>query len=154
MQQPPSNDPPPPQLELTPLIDVVFVVLVCFMLTAPLLELDQVALAASHASEKKSLTPHEVEKLQIHVHADDTIWIQRHMVADRDLGPALRRLRAQQGHGEVLVFHDRRAKFGTYEWLKGELSRAGFDQMDIVLGIPQETQQGMRETTGAPAPRI
>lgn len=137
MQQPEQDPVLEPRLELTPLIDVVFVVLVCFMLTAPFLELDNVSLASSAAShDKSSLTTGTTEKLQIHVRENDTIWIRQSFVADKDLPALLQRLRKQQGHSSVLVFHDRRAKFGTYEWLKGELSKAGFEKMEIALDVP------------------
>lgn len=137
MQHPVQDSYSEPRLELTPLIDVVFVVLVCFMLTAPFLELDNVALATNEASsDKTSLDPQSTKKLQIFVHDNDTIWIRNTQVADKDLPATLQRLRQQQNHGNVLVFHDRRAKFGTYEWLKGELSKAGFEKMEIALDIP------------------
>lgn len=140
MQQPIQDSFSEPRLELTPLIDVVFVVLVCFMLTAPFLELDHVSLATSSASsDKSSMQPQSTQKLQIYVYENDTIWIRNSPVADKELPSTLKRLREQQGHGEVLVFHDRRAKFGTYEWLKGELSKAGFEKMEIALDLPKSS---------------
>lgn len=42
-----------PLINLTPLIDVVFVVLITFMLIAPVLDIDSVDLATSGGTEKK-----------------------------------------------------------------------------------------------------
>ena len=44
-------------LNLTPLIDVVFVVLIIFILIAPMLDVDKVQLASTHAKENSEPPP-------------------------------------------------------------------------------------------------
>ena len=54
----PDDDlPEEPLINLTPLIDVVFVVLIAFMLIAPVLEIDKVDLAVSGTEKKKKPRP-------------------------------------------------------------------------------------------------
>ena len=61
-----------PTVNLTPLIDVVFVILFTFVVVAPLLEVDQVELA-SGSSAVKHATPEKHSPIAIHVYANDTI---------------------------------------------------------------------------------
>lgn len=133
MRNPPSEPSVNTDIQLTPLIDVVFVVLVCFMLVAPMVEMDQVQLASNASSQTQALSKEETQHVHIHVKDDDTIWIHKKQISDHDLAQVLKTLQSQTPNKKALVFHDRRAKFGTYEWLKGQLAKAGFEEMDIVL---------------------
>ena len=62
-----------PTVNLTPLIDVVFVVLITFILIAPVLDVDSVNLATGGTAEKKEL---ESSAISISVRADNSIWYQ------------------------------------------------------------------------------
>lgn len=128
---------PQPHLELTPLIDVIFVILVCFMLVAPLIEVDEVELASGHVLEQRTLD-NVTRVLTVHVKQDDSVWIDGESISDGQLPKILVSRRLKQG-SRVTVIHDRRARFGTYEWLKGQLRQAGFEQMDLVLKPSRST---------------
>ncbi len=123
-----------PTINLTPLIDVVFVVLIAFILVAPLLDRDQVQLASggnlpSHAP----LSMKEASPIQIHVRADNSILICGQKTPQEDLYASLSQLQKRFPLAKPQVFHDKRAHFGTYQALKNSMERAGFEEMDIVL---------------------
>ena len=119
-----------PLINLTPLIDVVFVVLITFMLIAPMLEIDTVELASSGPLSKKEI---QNSTLSISVHADNTI----HFQGKKILLPELERLLKEEKkrHPKVIpqLVHDSHAQFGTYQTLKNLLESLGFEQMDVIL---------------------
>ncbi len=123
-----------PVINITPLIDVVFVVLIAFILVAPLLNRDQVQLASgANLPSQSSLSMKEASPIQIHVRADNTILLGGTPAALDDLPRQLFIARKQFPQARPQVFHDKRAHFGTYQALKNCLEQAGFDEMEIVL---------------------
>ena len=99
---------------LTPLIDVVFVVLIMFIIIAPMLEIDKV-------------------KLTIHVHEDNTIWVNSVKIKPEELLPLLQRAKKQNPTKIPQLFHDRKAQFGTYQTVKNAAELSGFDELDVIL---------------------
>ncbi len=118
-------------IELTPLIDVVFVVLIMFILIAPLLEVDNVKLARAPAREQVEAT--NMSTLTIHVHENNTIWINKNQVKPENLCPVLKALKVKNPKINPQLFQDRKAHFGTYQMVKNAVEEAGFDELDIVL---------------------
>ncbi len=121
-----------PGINLTPLIDVVFVILVMFIIVAPLLELDEVQLASGSAKDAPAYQP-EASSLHIHVKEDNSIWINKQRIPSSELPPLLQKIHERIPGERPQVFHDRRAQFGTYQTVKNALEEAGFSEMDIIL---------------------
>jgi biopolymer transport protein ExbD len=119
-------------VNLTPLIDVVFVVLIMFMVVAPLLELDRVELAPA-SEQPLSLNALEQQTLVITVKEDNSIWFQRHQVSFEELHGLLSEAHGKHPGEHLQVLHDRRAAFGTYQEIKNTAERAGFETLDIIL---------------------
>lgn len=122
-----------PTINLTPLIDVVFVVLISFMIIAPILDIDIVDLAASGTEKKKDSFTSEQSPLSIIVRADNTIWMQGKKLSLEELERFLLAQKKQYPGRTPQVVHDRNASFGTYQSVKNTLEKCGFEQMDIVL---------------------
>lgn len=119
-----------PLINLTPLIDVVFVVLITFMLIAPVLDVDSVDLASSGGSEKKEL---QTGPIAIAVHADNSIWYQGKKVTLLELDKILRQEKRRSPRAVPQLVHDKQAQFGTYQSVKNTLEGVGFEQMDVIL---------------------
>lgn len=120
-------------INLTPLIDVVFVVLIIFILIAPMLELDRVELASAAPTPNKQAATSENSSLTIHVHSDNTIWFQNKCVTIEQLTDILKQVRKQGNHRVPQLFQDKRACFGTYQNVKNVVEMAGFEQIDVIL---------------------
>lgn len=125
--------PDEPLVNLTPLIDVVFVVLISFMLIAPILDTDIVDLAVGGTEKKKDSFTSEQSPLSILVRADNTIWMQGKKMNLEELERALFIQKKQYPGRSPQVIHDKNASFGTYQSIKNTLERCGFEQMDVVL---------------------
>ncbi len=119
-----------PLINLTPLIDVVFVVLIAFMLIAPVLEIDSVDLAPSGGAQKKES---QTSPISILVHADNSLWFQGKKVTLLELEKALKLEKKRSPKAIPQLIHDQKAQFGTYQTLKNMLETIGFEQMDVIL---------------------
>ena len=121
-------------INLTPLIDVVFVVLIMFIIIAPMLEKDRVELAAAAKKEEKEpATVQDSSPVAIHVHADNTIWIQGQRIDERQLLSCLAGARERYPQKTPQLFQDKKAQFGTYQMVKNAVEGAGFEHLDIIL---------------------
>lgn len=125
-----------PAVNLTPLIDVVFVILFAFMVAAPLLEYERIELAVSEV-EKQSLSPlNGQEAIQLVIRADEMVFVNKEPVALPDLRQRLLACRQKQPEANLQLFCDQKASFGTYQRVKGVAEQAGFAQLDLFLDRP------------------
>lgn len=124
-----------PTVNLTPLIDVVFVILIMFIVIAPLLELDRVELAdGPHASlSAASSSVQESSPITIHVLQDNTIRFNNQVVSPNELKDLLREAKVKYPQVRPQIFHDKKAHFGTYQDVKNAAEEAGFSHIDIIL---------------------
>lgn len=121
-------------INLTPLIDVVFVVLIMFIIVAPMLEIDRIALAqASQKEDKTMAVAQENSPIIIRVRVDNTIWLGNKQVAVTELTHLLKLAKQQNPHRIPQLFHDKKAFFGTYQTVKNCLEQAGFEELDVIL---------------------
>lgn len=129
-----SSDSGEVEINLTPLIDVVFVVLIVFIIIAPMLEIDRIDLADGGTTEQKKLVSFQQKSpIMIQVKSDDTIWIEKRCIRIEDLEKELKKVHSQKPNITPQLFHDRDAKFGTYQHVKTALENAGFKDVDLVL---------------------
>lgn len=123
-----------PGINLTPLIDVVFVILIMFIVIAPLLELDRIELAeGSQAPGSSSVSVQESSPVTIHVRDDNTVWLNGNRVVLSDLPTLLKETKARYPAVRPQIFHDRKAYFGTYQAVKNAAEEAGYSHIDIIL---------------------
>lgn len=123
-----------PVINLTPLIDVVFVILIMFIVIAPLLELDQIDLADAPGNRAdKAISVQESSPITIHVRKDNTVWVNQNKMTLDQLRDYLVKARRQYPQAKPQLFHDRQAHFGTYQSVKNIAEEAGFEQLEIIL---------------------
>ncbi|MFI0434410.1 MAG: ExbD/TolR family protein [Parachlamydiaceae bacterium] len=123
-----------PTVNLTPLIDVVFVILIMFIVIAPLLELDHIELAdAPQASSTSPSSVQENSPITIHVHENNSISFNGRLVTVKELTRLLKEAKIKYPQTHPHIFHDRKAQFGTYQSVKNAAEEAGFSHIDIIL---------------------
>lgn len=119
-------------INLTPLLDVLFVVLILFILIAPLLDTDRVELASKGA--KKEILPLEQHApLKIYVDRENHIWFNQAAITLKELEVLAEKIQQRFPEEIPQIYHDKNAAFGTYLAIKTVLENAGFATMDIVL---------------------
>ncbi len=123
-----------PDVNLTPLIDVVFVVLIVFILIAPLLDVEKVALAeAKPLKDEQVLQLKEKSPISIVVRKDNTVLLDGMPVKLENLSAYLKSLKSQYPDERPQLFHDKEAPFGTFQAIKNAAQTAGFDELDLIL---------------------
>ncbi len=121
-------------VNMTPLIDVVFVVLIMFIIIAPMLEVDQVQLASGPEQHQRPVSAaQENSPVSIYVRADNSIWIQGRKVNENELLHMLKEAKKLYPQKIPQLFQDKKGQFGTYQTVKNAVETAGFEQLDIVL---------------------
>ena len=121
------------EIDLTPLIDVVFVVLITFILIAPLLRLDQISLPSSGSGEKMSVSPQNKSGISIRVQRDESIVLNDKPINLTDLPKTLSDLRMTFPTEVPKLFQDEKSSFGMHQSIRNALEEAGFDEMDVIL---------------------
>ena len=115
-------------LDLTPMLDVVFIMLIFFIVTAvfvrdPGVEVNRPA--AVTAVDLRNLA------VLIAVDGDDKIWIDQREVALTEVRGIIERLRAENPKGPVVVQADGRAKTGIAASVMDEAKLAGAPLVSI-----------------------
>ena len=121
-----------PLINLTPLIDVVFVVLITFMIIAPFLQVDKVQLAPG-ASVKQRESLSSTAPLAVTVQADNTIWVQQRKIQLSELKNYLLQNRRSRPKEIPQLIQDSRAQFGTYQAIKNLVEECGYEELDVIL---------------------
>jgi len=121
-----------PTINLTPLIDVVFVVLIMFIIIAPILEKDRINLAKSGYHEPLQKVD-AASLITIQVNAQNQIFINKKAIAPDLLQSTLLRLKQLHPAAIAQVFYDKKAYFENFEKIKSALENTGFSDMDLVL---------------------
>jgi biopolymer transport protein ExbD len=117
-------------INLTPLIDVVFVVLISFIIIAPLLEVDHVNLASATVKSDKNISK---TNIILKVKEDNSILFNNRLVTLAELSKLLKEKNELNSQNIPQLYHDKKAYFGTYQNIKNIVEAAGFEQMDIIL---------------------
>jgi len=121
-------------INLTPLIDVVFVMLIMFIVVAPILELDQVELASGGPQAKEvPSTIQETSPISIHVRKDNTILFNKQQVSLEQLTKLLKDSKQRYPDSIPLLFHDKKAYFGTYQNVKNAVEMNGYKEINVIL---------------------
>lgn len=121
-----------PEINITSLIDVVFVVLIGFILIAPLLEMDRIQLADA-GSDAHEVDARTISPLQIAVRKDNTIYFNKKEVQLEELRELLAAEKLAHPDEKPKLIQDKQAYFGTYQDIKNLLASLGYDEMELIL---------------------
>jgi biopolymer transport protein TolR len=120
---------PMSEINVTPLVDVMLVLLIIFMVTAPRLEqgvkvdLPQVTAAA---------LPQVSEELVISVTRDRRVYLNRYAVPLSELEPKLEQILAQRANKDVYLRADKDVAYGFVVQVMAEVKKAGIASLGMV----------------------
>src|ERR1700726_396755 len=125
------------EINVTPMVDVMLVLLIIFMVSAPLLTVGvPIDLPQSQA---KSLDQ-DKEPLTISLNGDGKIYLQNTEMAADELVAKLKAISEARGGGfdeRIYVRGDRRVDYGTVMKVMGRISGAGFHRVALVTEVEQ-----------------
>ncbi|AUX44798.1 biopolymer transporter ExbD [Sorangium cellulosum] len=107
-----GRQPPEPEINVTPLVDVVLVLLIIFMVIAPQMEHgERVELPAVFQPDPKSKS--KLDPIYVTVTGAGTVFLEKEAMADlRALGDKLRAIRESEPERRVVIKGDSSAKYG------------------------------------------
>lgn len=126
------------EINVTPLVDVMLVLLIVFMVAAPLMTVGvPIELPKTQASQMNA----ETEPITISVQQDGTIYLQETQITLEALAPKLVAI-AKNGYEEQLfVRADTSVSYGTVMEVMGLLNGAGYRKIGLVTGTPDALRQ-------------
>jgi biopolymer transport protein TolQ len=124
---------PMSEINVTPMVDVMLVLLVIFMVAAPLLTVGvQVDLPKTEASEIRG----EDEPLVVSVDAAGAVFLEDTEVPLEDLGPRLMAVAENNAEARVFVRGDRAIDYGRVMAVMGAINQAGFGNVALIAEMP------------------
>lgn len=128
---------PMSEINVTPFVDVMLVLLIVFMVTAPLLSVGvPVDLPKTRAAQ---LTDTE-EPLMVTIDQKGEIFLQKRQVPMANLVPQLRAITGANPEARIFVRGDRSIQYGTVMAVMGEISAAGFRKVSLLAELPDRAK--------------
>ncbi len=126
------------EINVTPLVDVMLVLLIVFMVAAPLMTVGvPIELPKTEATQIDSST----EPITITVQADRSIYLQETKIALKELAPKLVAI-AKNGYDEqIFVRADTNVNYGSVMEVMGLLNGAGYRKIGLVTGDVDRTPE-------------
>jgi biopolymer transport protein TolR len=125
------------EINVTPMVDVMLVLLIIFMVSAPLLTVGvPIDLPPSQA---KSLDQ-DKEPLTLSLNQEGKVFLQNTEIGVEELVPKLKAISEARGGGfdeRIYVRGDRKVDYGTVMKVMGRISGAGFHRVALVTDIEQ-----------------
>ena len=121
------------EINVTPFVDVMLVLLVVFMITAPLLtvgvpiDLPKTAASTLQGSE---------EPLTVSINDKGKIYLQKTLVKQEELVARMLAISENLTSRRIFVRGDRLVDYGTVMEVMGSLNAAGFNKVALVTEAP------------------
>lgn len=120
---------PMAEINITPFVDVMLVLLVIFMVAAPLLiqgvPVDLPSTSASKLSQTR-------KPMVVTLAADGSLYIRDEQVAKAALVERLRQIRAAEGDIVVYVRADRKTAYGEVMEILGRVGEGGYQRVSLL----------------------
>ncbi len=125
---------PMSDINVTPMVDVMLVLLVVFMVTAPLLT---VGVKVDLPKTAASVIPDPVEPLAVSIDAEGRIYLQDQEVDLDRLAPRLIAISGANPDIRVFVRGDKSIDYGRVMEIMGTINRAGFTRVALIAELPR-----------------
>ena len=123
------------EVNLTPMLDVVFIMLIFFIVTASFVKeagIDVTRPPAATAERK------ERGNILIAITENDQIWMDRRQVDPRALRPNIERLHAENPQGSVVIQADKQSKNGLLVLVMDAARLAGVPSVSLAAEVVGE----------------
>jgi biopolymer transport protein TolR len=125
---------PMSEINVTPMVDVMLVLLIIFMVAAPLLTVGvPLELPKTRA---QPLPTEQEEPLTINLDAEGRVYIQKTEIDSADLVPKLTAIQAERETDKIFLRADQSLDYGMVMQIMGALSAGGFRNIGLVTDQP------------------
>lgn len=126
------------ELNVTPLLDLCFVLLIIFMITTPLMENSVDLVVPSSSTAQNQVNPAEVQMIEMD--RNDVMKLNKEVVTSADLEARLAALKARDPQLSVVVRPDRDLAIQKFIGVMDILKRVGIGKVGVMTrqeeGIP------------------
>src|SRR4051794_40445571 len=126
---------PMSEINVTPFVDVMLVLLIVFMVTAPLLT---VGVPVDLPKTKAQPLSQDREPLSVSVRRDGRIYLQRVPVDEADLAPRLTAIATNGYDQRIFVRGDQAVDYGRVMEVMALISSAGFTHIGLVTDVARK----------------
>jgi biopolymer transport protein TolR len=123
------------QINVTPLVDVMLVLLVIFMVTAPII---QQGVQVNLPQTKSSAIPGTEEFLVVTVAKNGKIYLNDKAMNPGELGQKLAAIKKLQADKQVYLRADQDVRYGIVMKTIAEIKQAGIERLGMVTRPPSE----------------
>jgi biopolymer transport protein TolR len=130
---------PMAEINVTPMVDVMLVLLIIFMVTAPLLV---AGVAVDLPDSKAGALGQEQKPVQISLDGAGAIFVDSEEISAAQLGTRLARIASasrEKGGPRIFLRADRALDYGRVMQVMGEIDRAGLRKIALVSSAARET---------------
>ncbi len=120
------------EVNLTPMLDVVFIMLIFFIVTASFVKESGLEISRPGAS---TAVRKEKGNILIAISANDQIWMNRRQVDPRALRANIERMHAENPQGAVIIQADKEAKTGLLVKVMDAARAAGVKSISLAADI-------------------
>ena len=124
------------EINVTPMVDVMLVLLIIFMVSAPLLT---VGVPLDLPQTQAKTLDQDKEPLTVSVNTKGEVYLQNTEIPVEELVPKLKAITDARGGAEERIFvrGDRQVDYGTVMKVMGRISAAGFRRVALVTEVEQ-----------------
>lgn len=115
-------------IDLTPMLDVVFIMLIFFIVTATFVKEAGIEVNRPLATTAER---QDLANILIAITPEDEIWIDGNPVDERDLAMKISRLHAENPQGSVVIQSDRESTHKTLQIVLDAVQKAGVPQVAV-----------------------
>jgi biopolymer transport protein TolR len=123
------------EINVTPLVDVMLVLLIIFMVTAPML---QMGIDVNLPRVKAKSVDVAEEKLVLTINGAKEIFLNKSRVPLSELGTKLQYIFESRIEREVYMRADRNVPYGFVVEVMAEIRKAGVDKLGMITEPPEE----------------
>jgi biopolymer transport protein TolR len=125
------------EINVTPLVDVVLVLLIIFMVTAPML---QMGIDVNLPRVKSKSIDVTEEKLILTINSGKEIFINKNKTSIAELGAKLESIFANRIDREVFMRADKNVPYGFVVEVMSAVRKAGVDKLGMITEPPEESR--------------
>jgi biopolymer transport protein TolR len=126
------------EINVTPFVDVMLVLLIVFMVAAPLLT---VGVPVDLPQAKAPNLSQQEEPLVVSLRADGTLYLQETVVTKEALVPRLQAITGANPEARIYVRGDKAIAYGEVMSVMGTIASAGFTKVALVTELPREQRR-------------
>ena len=123
------------EINVTPFVDVMLVLLIVFMVTAPLLT---VGVEVDLPKTKAGAINADAAPLVVSIKSDGSLYLQETVVEPDALVPRLKAISNANPDVRIFVRGDQAVTYGEVLSVMGRIQSAGFEKVALVAKLPEE----------------